>query len=467
MELPDVVWRVTRAVEAAGGTVMVVGGAVVDHVLGITPKDFDLEAYGIKVEDLGGALEEFRPKAVGQEFGIFTLSQSVCDGVDIEVSVPRRDNKIGVGHRDFEVSFADLTPKEAAKRRDASWNSLFYNPRTGEVLDYWNGLADLEAGIYRATDPETFIEDPLRCLRAMQLLARKGRKMDEPTKNLCAKLFSQLVTGEATLSNERIFGEWEKLLMRAKAPSIGLRYLQDVNGLRMWPELTALQDVPQNPEHHPEGDAWVHTMKVVDAAAVVRDAGVLPEGWERAFMWAALCHDLGKPLTVNLEDLTCLGHDKAGIEPTESFMRSLVGGGEKELRRRVVLLTKQHMQCYYLSNGNAKDKAWNKLHNKAPLDILGWFSRCDKTGSQVERSVGTVLEMGDEHLPSKRAFEHFERIGSTPAKIEPLLQGRHLINAGLKPGPEFGTRLDAAYDAQLGGEQDIDKLLEIATNLTV
>lgn len=455
MKIPESVMEVIGAVEGAGGTAMVVGGSVVDSLMGTTPKDWDIEVYGFSVDQLLEAMQPFKPNEVGKSFGILKLSSDTVGGLDVDVSVPRTENRVGVGHKDFKVEFPNLTPKEAARRRDFTINSLFFNPETGEVVDYYGGLKDLEDGVLRATDPETFVEDPLRCLRAMQLLARKAKTVDDKTAVLCAGMVDQL----KDLSAERLYEEWCKLLMKAPVPSRGLWFLEAIDGLRMFPELDDLLGCPQNPDWHPEGDVWNHTLKVVDAAAIVRDSGMLPKDWKVGFLFGALLHDVGKPEATD-DELKAHGHNKAGEPLAESFMRRLTR--DKELIHQVVSLTRQHMQPVLLTHGEAKTPAWRRLHNKLRLDVLGWLSRCDSIGSQVELPLSHVLQMGD-HDPSRLCWQHFEEFGEKP--IPHLLQGRDLIKAGLKPGPHFGDRLKAAYEAQLNGEEDLDMLLEIAKNL--
>ena len=150
-------------------------------------------------------------------------------------------------------------------------NSIGIDPLTGEVLDPHGGRRDLERGVLRATDPERFPEDPLRGLRAAQLAARLEMAPDEELLALCRALD----LGE--LSGERVFDELAKLLLRAARPSIGFRFLEDTGQLRFFPELDALRGVPQDPEWHPEGDVWVHTLMVLDAAASLRGGGAGPD----------------------------------------------------------------------------------------------------------------------------------------------------------------------------------------------
>lgn len=451
--------------------VFVVGGSVVDAILGDDPVDYDFEVYGHSYEELAEILAPWEPKLTGKQFGIIKLSHKLTDGVDIDVSVPRRDNKVGTGHKGFEVILdKDMTPKEAAKRRDLSINCLYWDPMTCQVIDHFGGLDDLIHGIIRATDPATYVDDPVRPLRAMQLLARKGKVVDEDLLHLVAEMtptFEEIAT-------ERVYEEFRKLLMKSPQPSIGLQFLVNSGYIINFPELGAMVHTKENPEWHPEGTTWGHVMNVVDNAAKVREwmvgaeadellvpQGVdlprLPEDWTEAFMWAALLHDCGKP-TVMEPDGTAHGHDKAAEPVVEAFLDKTMNG-MKDLRSKILSLVTNHMQPFHLSHGTAKPKAWRKLHNKVRLDVLGWLSRCDGTAGKNMNTIRPERE----HLPSIACWSSFEDIGTAGAKIPPVLMGRHLKDAGFNPGPQFGKALAAAYDAQLENpDLTVEELLDVA-----
>ena len=228
----------------------------------------------------------FTSNIVGKAFGVL---KTVIQDIEIDLSVPRRENKVGIGHKGFEVELdMAMTPLEAGRRRDLTINSMYLNMHNGELVDPFNGLDDLQNGILRATDYNTFVEDPLR------------EKMTDEFYELPA---------------ERVFSEWEKLLLKADKPSMGLQFLRDCGWLKHFPELNDLIGCPQNPIWHPEGDVWVHTCMVIDQAAKLRDQ--LPNSdWRLAFMFGALLHDVGKPSTTT-PDLRAYGHDAAGVPIAE------------------------------------------------------------------------------------------------------------------------------------------------------
>lgn len=423
-----------NVIEQQGGIAMLIGGAVIDNIKKLPLKDIDVEVYGLSYAQLVNLIEELNMPCnlVGKSFGVI---KTTINHVEFDISIPRRENKKGIGHKGFEIELDEqMTPSEAGKRRDLTINSMYQNLHNDDIIDPFNGLKDLEKGIIRATDNETFREDPLRVLRIMQLLPRKGKKVTKKTMELCQSMVNMF----AELPNERVFVEWEKLLLKADKPSIGLEFLKESGWLVHFPELNNLIDCPQNPIWHPEGDVWVHTKMVLDNAVKLRY--LVPEEWKLAFMFGAMLHDVGKPITTT-PDLKSHGHDTAGIKISEDFLRRITN--DKTLINKVTTIVGLHMRPGQLYNSQAKEGAWKRLHNKCRLDVLGWQSMADSAG-RTGRDV--VL---DEHKVSKKCFELFEKFGKS--KIQPLIQGRDLIALGLKPSKTFKYILNECYEKQLNG----------------
>jgi tRNA nucleotidyltransferase (CCA-adding enzyme) len=462
--VPAAVVSLAQRVEVAGGNAVLVGGAVIDMIQCRTPKDWDLEVFGLGYDSLVALFSDLNPKLVGKQFGIIKLT---VDGLDVDINVPRRDNKVGVGHDGIECDFdPTMTVKEAARRRDFSINAMALDLHTGEVIDPFGGLTDLTAGVLRATDPALFVQDPLRALRAMQLLARKAKTVDPHT----MQLIRGMVDLFPELSAERVYEEWRKLLLKAERPSVGLEFLRESGWLVHFPEFQALIGCEQNPEWHPEGDVWIHSCHTVDSAAWVRSQGVLPEEWVEAFMFGTMCHDLGKPDTTITPEMvandeaseerlwTAWGHDRAGMPHGESFLRRMTNN--KDLIKKTTTIIGEHMQPFNLWQGEANMPAYKRLHNRIRLDVLGWVCRCDSCG-------GPDVSIGDpdlEHETSQACWARFGDIGPDPVKA--ILMGRHLIDAGLQPGRDFKARLDAAYNVQLDGVEDVNTLLGVALAAT-
>jgi len=438
--------KLVQAIEHKGGRCYLIGGAVIDSIEGRPIKDWDIEVYNLSLAQIEEVLIDLGLKSdmVGANFGI--IKTKVGD-LDVDLNVPRRDNRVGTGHKGFECIFdPSMTPEEAGRRRDLTINSMYKDLWTGEIIDPWGGLSDLAAGIIRATDPNTFVEDPLRVLRIMQLLPRKGRVVDDETVCLCYGMRDEF----NYLPAERIFEEFNKLLMLAEKPSIGLEFLYESSWIDHFPELLALKGCPQDPKHHPEGDVWNHTMGVIDAAAQLKHR--VPQEWQLAYMYGALCHDFGKPETTK-EDFTAYGHDMAGGPHAEVFMRRLTK--DKKLIQRVRLITECHMRPGGNHRSGAKPNAWKRLHNKLRLDVAAMISRADGL-SRFGEDILTA-----KHEPSELAMKYFEEFG--PTNIPQVLQGRHLIDRGMVPGPEFGAIIKRAYEIQIEENlTDVEELFQRA-----
>jgi tRNA nucleotidyltransferase (CCA-adding enzyme) len=448
---------VARRVQEAGGRALLVGGAVIDIIQGREPKDLDLEVYSLGWDQLVSIFVDCSPKTVGAAFGILKIQ---VDGADLDLNIPRTDNKVGLGHSDFAVVMDPrMSVREAARRRDFTINTLARDPITGELHDPFGGLADLEAGILRATDPELFVQDPLRALRAMQLLARKAKTVEPAT----VALIRGMVDEFDHLAPERVFEEWRKLLLKAEKPSVGLQFLVDCGWIVKFPELSRLRGVGQSPEWHPEGDVWTHSLLAVDAAAQLRAS--LPEEDRELIAFSALLHDVGKfETTVTPEKVaagadpallwTAYGHDQKGMEPADRFMQRLTGAeGGKVLRKKVTRLVGEHMQPFQLSSGAAQRGAWSRLHRRLSADGVGLVQlasvcRCDACATSADWRTRSLAsgEPNWEHRTSEEVLNWAEEFQNAPP--DPKVLGRHLIERGVKPGPKMGELLKKCLELQ-------------------
>ena len=448
LEFEPPLGEIAAAVRDAGGRAVVVGGWVRDHLLGIRSKDVDVEVFGLDVARLESLLGGFgKVHAVGRAFGVFRVGD-----VDVDFSLPRRDSKRGPGHRGFDVApDPSLDFAEAARRRDLTVNSIGIDPLTAEVLDPHGGRGDLERRVLRATDPARFPEDPLRGLRVAQLAARLEMAPDGELIALCRGL------DLAELSGERVFEEFRKLLLRAAKPSLGFRVLEDTGLLRFFPELDALRGVPQDPEWHPEGDVWVHTLMVLDVAASLRGDEA---GEDLALMFGALCHDLGKPATTERIGgrIRSRGHDVEGIAPTCTLLARMRAPGA--LVERVAALVEHHLAPALFTRNGATAKGYRRLARKleragASIELLVKVARADHLGRTTDDALAGRFDAGDAFLAAARAHsvEH--------AAPRDVVLGRHLIARGLQPGPGFAPILERCRDVQDGtGWTDPDRILD-------
>lgn len=410
----------------------VVGGSVRDALLGLEFREFDLEAFRLAPERLERVLTGLglQVDQVGRAFSVARLR-----GLPIDIALPRRERKVGKGHRDFVVDAdPDMSVEAAAERRDFTINAISYDPLTDRTCDPLNGRADLERRRLRHAS-HRFGEDPLRVLRGMQFIARLALEPDQETEDLCSRI------DWGDLSAERVFDEWRKMLLYGVEIGRGLRFLETVGWLRAYPELEALIGCEQDPEWHPEGDVWTHTGHVLDAFARER---LGDEEEDLVVGLACLCHDLGKPATTRLVDgrLRSRGHEAAGERPTRTFLARMTK--RSRLVDDVVRLVVDHLKPRQLFGGQAGDAAVRRLAHKVKrIDRLVRVARADARG----RPPLEEAECPECDWLLARA----EVLRIRDQAPEPIVRGRHLIARGMAPGPAIGALVDRCYQAQLAG----------------
>lgn len=360
-----------------------------DALLGHPVKDWDLEAYGLDVDGLASALSAIgRVDTVGRAFGVLKVRPRGYRGPDIDVSLPRRDSKVGPGHRGIAAEgVPDLDPVEAARRRDLTVNAMAVDLATGALVDPFGGQQDLEAGCLRAVDPTTFLEDPLRALRAAQFVAQLGFDADPTLVELCRS------APLAELPAERLFGEVERLFGVARWPGKG-------HGFAVRAELW----------HRAFGVSLSEPDRVdaLDRAVPLRQ-DLAPAGRRLALMFTVWLRHSPTPGVV----LDRLGVARQGGYPL----------------RRVVdaLLDLPHAPT-------ATDADLRHLSARCELGL--WLAAAE-------------AETPDAGWSQRRAHATF--LGIHEAPPEPLLMGRHLASHGVAPGPQMGALLQEAYRLQLDG----------------
>lgn len=443
MPTPEKVVELAEAVRAEGGRALLVGGCVRDHLRGEETQDWDVEVYGVEPSPLRELLERFgRVDAVGEAFTVYKV------GSHLDVSLPRRERKSGRGHRGFVIEGdPSMSIEGATKRRDFTINAILQDPLTDEIIDPYHGREDLKNKVLRAVSRETFAEDSLRVLRAAQFAARFEFDIEPETIELCRSI------DLTDLPRERIWGEMEKLLLRARRPSIGFIWLQRFGTFeQLFPELKALEGVPQEPEWHPEGPVDVHTWLTIDRARELIDD--LPYPRKVAVMLGALCHDLGKPATTEFIEgrIRSRGHEEAGIQPTESFLDRLnvhtLDG--YDVRSQVIALVRDHLKPgeFFKKRDEVGDGAFRRLARRCELELLYRVAKADSLGRNADgipREKWFTAEAQEWFIARARELDVQEH------PPEPLLMGRHLLEMGLKPGPQIGEVTRAVYELQLDG----------------
>jgi tRNA nucleotidyltransferase (CCA-adding enzyme) len=443
MILPAILKDISSKLESVGAKTVVVGGAVRDYFLDLPIKDYDIEVYGLKkMDELEKILSEFgNVSLVGKSFGVLKLS---VDRDEYDFSFPRKEKQTGLGHRAFEVTCdGSLSFEEASRRRDFTINAIGYDIALDIFLDPFEGQKDMQESVLRHIDDETFIEDPLRVYRAVQFAARFECKLAPQTFTLCQKMIEEGML--ETLPKERLYKEWEKLLLKSSRPSEGFELMRRLGILRYFPELESLIGTLQSPKWHPEGDVWVHTMMSLDAMAKQLRQKSLDEKQYLKYMYAILCHDLGKPATTEIKEnkIRSIGHETVGIELTQRFMYRLTN--EHDFIDSILPLVEHHLKPSQFYKHKAKDKAIRRLATKVNIEELVEVAKADFFGRTTLEAQKGVYEAGDWLLERARALKVEKR------PLENLLKGRDLITLGLKPSEEFGMILSDVYEHQLDG----------------
>jgi tRNA nucleotidyltransferase (CCA-adding enzyme) len=446
----EIAKQIATAVAASGGRALIVGGWVRDRLMQLPCKDIDIEVFGLDATRLRELLQTLGPvNTVGESFTVYKVA-------GLDVSLPRRESKIGRGHRGFAVTGDPrMSIADAARRRDFTINAISWDPLTEEYLDPFDGRRDIERRVLRAVDPETFGDDSLRVLRAVQFAARFEFEIDAATKTVCRAIPLD------DLPAERIWGEIEKLLLRPRKPSIGFALCLELGIVeRLFPELDALVGCPQEPEWHPEGDVWVHTLLVIDEAR--KRIADLPYPQQVALMLGAVCHDLGKPGTTAFVDgrIRSLDHEEEGVGPAMTLLDRLNVHSFQgyDVRREVLGMVANHLKpgMFAKAQPPVGDGAFRRLAQKVDLELLARIAKADCEGrgggfdcSAMDWFLTRARELGVEHAPP-----------------EPLVKGRHLLELGVAPGPALGDVLRHVYERQLDGTvPDFDAAFALARDL--
>ena len=507
-EILDTVTHVLEFLNDNGFNPIIVGGAVRDALVGDKPKDIDIEVYGITVENLESILSSYgKVDAVGKSFGVLKFIPYDANGKLVELeepfdfSVPRRENKVGVGHKGFEIELSDdISIEEAATRRDFTWNSMGYNPITNTLYDYYGGINDLAEGIIRHTSPK-FAEDPLRILRALQFQGRKGHVIAPETYELMSSIvdrgeFNHLATNElyntflkekirlvkeytkhikdgglhenfyeldkyelftSMITRERILGEWDKWATKGKYHSKLFDFLRQSGlGDKLYPELMQLADTKQDTIYHPEGNVEEHTKQVLAKANEIAEREKLSVEEKQILILSSLLHDIAKPETTKEEwsdklnrfKVTSRGHEQAGEVIALDLLERI--GIKEDVRVKIGKLVAEHLAHATISSltaGKQKKSAFAKLVNRlAPANVeqLVMLMEADMLGrnnNNLDTPVSITEFMG--------LLEDYKNTNKGKLSFEPILTGKHLIKAGIKPGKGMGEILAKAKEAQL------------------
>ena len=320
---------IAKKVASLGGIMYLVGGAVRDAFMGRPVHDHDFVVEGVEASVFEEAFNN--PPKTGNLFPVYRIM--VCEE-ECEFALARKEIKTGEGHNGFTMSFdASISIEEDLARRDLTVNAIAVNVITSEIIDPFHGVKDIEAKILRATSSH-FIEDPLRVLRVARMATTFGFEVAKETLHLMKACHDEL----PTLPSERIWKEMEKAL-GANKPSKFYRVLQASNTLDVvFPEVFALIGQEQPAKFHPEGDAFEHSMMVLDEVSAKTNDIVA--------RFCALCHDLGKGLTPVEMLPRHYHHDKEGENLIQKWEN---GRFPARLKKAATVVAGQHMKAHHLS----------------------------------------------------------------------------------------------------------------------
>jgi poly(A) polymerase len=410
---------ILKVLNDAGHQAFFVGGCVRDHLLDRPGKDVDITTSATP-DQVAVLFPD--SKLVGAHFGVVIVT---LDGLDAEIATFRTDGCYSDTRRPDTVAFT-TDVKEDLARRDFTINTLLMSSDS-LVHDWTGGGADITGKSIRCMgDPyKRFAEDALRMLRAIRFAAQLGFTIEKETFEAIQKL-ATLVT---LVSRERITQELSKILVSGRAGE-GFRLLEQ-SGLMTYilPEIEVLSACPQNPVHHPEGDALVHTYKVLDQ---------LPAGCSLTLALAALFHDVGKPGTLDFKEgqPTAFGHDELGAKLSDTILRRMKFSNE--VVEAVVQLVDQHMR-FRVIDEMRKSKLYRFLRQPNFMELL-----------ELHR-IDALAGSGN--------LTHYdlcvEKLAEVPEEVlrpEPLITGIDLIALGLKPGPLFKIILSDVENLQLDGK---------------
>jgi tRNA nucleotidyltransferase (CCA-adding enzyme) len=440
MKLPKILQILSSKLSKNSAKAIVVGGSVRDHFLELPIKDYDIEVYGLDtIEELEAILKQYGSvNLVGKSFGVLKF---VYKGEEYDFSFPRLEQKVSDGHRGFNITCnGTLSYEEASLRRDFTINAMGYDIEEKVFLDPYEAKADIKSKTLRHINLKTFKEDPLRVYRAVQFCARFSYTLADETFQLCYEMVEEGAL--EFLAKERVYMEFKKLLLKSPQPSVGFELMRKLGILKYYPELEAIIGVPQPPKWHPEGDVWVHTLMSVDKMVMFKTAD---EKYNLKMMFAILCHDLGKATHTQItpQKISAIGHEKAGLEPTKSFLYRLTD--EHNFINSILPLVEYHLLPSIYYRGKAKSSTIRRLSTKVNIEELVTVARADFLGRTTKESLSGFYKAGDWILEKAKELD----VSNEPPK--PLVQGRDLIALGIEPSKKYKILLDSVYNEQIQG----------------
>ena len=372
---------------------VIVGGYVRDFLLKIDSKDVDVELYGVStLEKLEKILEEFgEVNSVGKSFGVCKLN---FRNFNLDFSLPRVDKKISSGHKGFSVqTCSNFDFETAARRRDFTINSIGYDALEKKILDPFNGMVDLEKKLLRAVDEKSFVEDPLRILRAVRFSSRLNFALCDNLFFLCKKMIREGMLNE--LSKERVFDEIKKIFLKSPSVSLAFNLLKELGALEYFNELTTLTT-----------SEWEETLNALDEINLQKFTNE-------------------KTNVIIMLSITCYRLD--------SSMATLFVGrltNDKEILKKVLALLENRMADNMSNTGIYKLAQFVNMEEAVTLNLAFYPKN---------------------RLYHQTLLVRAKKLNVLNKKLTAILEGKDLIQLGLDPSPKFSKLLQKAYLAQMEG----------------
>lgn len=432
MRTPEYILDAINAFKTKGIDCFFVGGCVRDFLMGQPSDDIDICLVGVEcLTDVQQILEFFAdsvtPEPKGKAFPVWIADWG---GQKIDFALARKESKAGDGRKDFALVTRGVTIDQDLQRRDLTINAIAINCFSGQMIDPFNGVKDIEEGIAREVSP-AFAEDTLRVIRTARFISRFNLTPTDSLIELCEGLIPN------DISPERVGMELKKMFAQAQQkPSSFFRFLKRVGWLRFhFPQVEALIGLEQDHHWHPEGDVFEHTMHCMDQTQ---------DPFLRAVM---LCHDLGKVTTTIWEDgrVKAPGHAKAGVEPTLKMLRNIKFCSNETLDKITTLVE------YHMFHSQVEFSRRSVARMVRRLDSVGLtfdhlieVCRCDVSGRPPLNGFTPNIgqDLAAELIKANVGVD--------------IVQGRDLIKAGLKPGPHFTPILSEFRELQDKGVLTIE-----------
>lgn len=426
--------------KSIGANLYMVGGCVRDAIMNKNSKDIDLEVFHITKENFEKFLNENNYKFSIEPNSKFPVYRLTLDSNEIEIGFPRRDNKTGHKHTDFDVEIdPNMSVAEAQKRRDFTCNAIYFHLDSKKYIDSYDGLHDINDNQLVPVDEKTFKEDPLRLFRAFQFIARFGFEYDELLKIIDEDFLKETLH----LSKDSIYKEIEKAILHGKYFIFALNFLKDSGLLRMhFPDLDVLSNCQQNPSHHYEGNVWNHTQLVTYQAGLeIKEMSKIQD--KITLFFASLLHDIGKPATTTNDEkgIRAIGHEKEGVKIAQKMLEGFV---PNKYHKGILALIEHHM-----FDTNMSAKKILKLADELKTKGINWkqlitIQRCDDMGrisidSTDKSRCNNIIDFENRVI----------KLGVLHDPLSELISGKQLLEIGFKSGKIIGEIMNEVRAKQL------------------